>query len=173
MRKPRDIDAELKALAEKAKQLKERRVLQLGELVIGTGADSIDAEGWYHTGDIGYADADGYFYIVDRIKELIKYKGYQVAPAELEALLLTHSAIADAAVIPSPDEEAGEVPKAFVVLKEEISPEEIMKFIAEAVAPYKKIRKIEVVNEIPKSASGKILRRVLVEKERINIANKG
>jgi len=136
-------------------------------------ADSIDAEGWYHTGDIGYADADGYFYIVDRIKELIKYKGYQVAPAELEALLLTHSAIADAAVIPSPDEEAGEIPKAFVVLKEEISPEEIMKFIAEAVAPYKKIRKIEVVNEIPKSASGKILRRVLVEKERINIANKG
>ena len=129
-------------------------------------AASIDAEGWYHTGDIGYADEDGYFYIVDRIKELIKYKGYQVAPAELEALLLSHSAIADAAVIPSPDEEAGEIPKAFVVLKQEISPEEIMKFVAEAVAPHKKIRKVEIVDEIPKSASGKILRRILVEKER-------
>ena len=129
-------------------------------------AASIDAECWYHTGDIGYADEDGYFYIVDRIKELIKYKGYQVAPAELEALLLSHSAIADAAVIPSPDEEAGEIPKAFVVLKQEISPEEIMKFVAEAVAPHKKIRKVEIVDEIPKSASGKILRRILVEKER-------
>ncbi len=126
----------------------------------------LDPEGWFHTGDIGYADEDGFFYIVDRVKELIKYKAYQVAPAELEALLVSHAAIADAAVIPSPDEEAGEVPKAFVVLKGEISPEDIMQFVAENVAPHKKIRKLEIVDEIPKSAAGKILRRVLVEKER-------
>ena len=80
-------------------------------------ADSIDAEGWYHTGDVGYVDDDGWFFIVDRTKELIKYKGLQVAPAELEALLLTHPAVLDAAVVRRADEEAGEVPKAFVVLK--------------------------------------------------------
>jgi acyl-CoA synthetase (AMP-forming)/AMP-acid ligase II len=129
-------------------------------------ADSIDAEGWFHSGDIGYADDDGYFYIVDRLKELIKYKAYQVAPAELEALLLTHPAIADAAVIPSPDEEAGEVPKAFVVLKGEITPQEIMDWVAGQVAFHKKIRLLEIVDEIPKSSSGKILRRVLVDRER-------
>ena len=131
--------------------------------------ECIDAEGWFHTGDIGYADEEGYFYIVDRVKELIKYKAYQVAPAELEALLVSHPAIADAAVIPSPDEEAGEIPKAFVVLKQNISPDEIMSFIAEQVAPHKKIRKLDIVDEIPKSASGKILRRVLVEQERTNV----
>ena len=82
-------------------------------------AATIDPEGWLHTGDIGYADDDGHFFIVDRAKELIKYKGFQVAPAELEALLLTHASVADAAVVPYPDDEAGEVPKAFVVLKGE------------------------------------------------------
>lgn len=133
-------------------------------------AACIDKEGWFHTGDVGYADEDGYFYIVDRVKELIKYKAYQVAPAELEALLVSHAAIADAAVIPSPDEEAGEIPKAFVVLKEDISPEEIMRFVADQVAPHKKIRKLEVVKEIPKSASGKILRRLLVEQERQSLS---
>ena len=138
-------------------------------------AACLDQDGWFRTGDIGYADEDGYFYIVDRLKELIKYKGYQVAPAELEALLVGHEAVADAAVIPSPDEEAGEVPKAFVVLKspagaegkgEKPSPEDLMAYIAAKVAPHKKIRRLEMVEEIPKSASGKILRRVLVEKER-------
>src|SRR5438132_6519511 len=89
-------------------------------------AQTIDAEGWLHTGDIGYADDDSHFYIVDRAKELIKYKGFQVPPAELEALLLMHPAIADAAVIPCPDDEAGEIPKAFVVLKGEAAAEEII-----------------------------------------------
>jgi acyl-CoA synthetase (AMP-forming)/AMP-acid ligase II len=128
--------------------------------------NSIDGEGWFHTGDIAYADEEGYFYIVDRAKELIKYKGFQVPPAELEALLLTHPAVMDAAVIPSPDEEAGEVPKAFVVLKAEASAEEIEEFVAARVAPYKKIRQVEFIEQIPKSASGKILRRVLVQRER-------
>ncbi len=129
-------------------------------------ARTIDAERWLHTGDIGYADEDGHFFIVDRVKELIKYKGFQVAPAELEAVLLSHPAIADAAVIPCADEEAGEVPKAFVVLKGEATAEEIMDFVAERLAPHKKIRFVEFIPQIPKSASGKILRRVLVEKER-------
>src|SRR5205823_5793930 len=105
------------------------------------------------------------FFIVDRVKELIKYKGFQVAPAELEALLLTHPAVADAAVIPCRDAEAGEVPKAFVVAKLETSPESIMEFVAARVAPHKKIREVEFIELIPKSLSGKILRRVLIEKQ--------
>ncbi|HEX8096894.1 MAG TPA: 4-coumarate--CoA ligase family protein [Pyrinomonadaceae bacterium] len=129
-------------------------------------ARTIDAEGWLHTGDVGYADEESNFFIVDRVKELIKYKGFQVAPAELEAVLLTHPAVADAAVIPSPDDEAGEVPKAFVVPKGEITAEEILAHVAARVAPHKKVRKLEFVEQIPKSASGKILRRVLVERER-------
>ncbi len=134
-------------------------------------AATIGNEGWLRTGDIGYVDEDGYLYVVDRVKELIKYKAYQVAPAELEALLLTHAAIADVAVIPSPDEEAGEVPKAFVVLKSgaTATAEEIMSFVAERVAPTKKIRRLEFTDEIPKALSGKILRRVLVEKERAQL----
>jgi acyl-CoA synthetase (AMP-forming)/AMP-acid ligase II len=131
-------------------------------------AAMLEADGWLHTGDIGYFDEDGFVYIVDRLKELIKYKGMQVAPAELEALLVTHPAISDAAVIPAPDEEAGEVPKAFVVLKPEATEteEEIMAYVAERVAPHKKIRRLEFTDQIPKSASGKILRRLLVEQER-------
>lgn len=127
----------------------------------------IDRDGWLHTGDIGYYDEDGYFYIVDRLKELIKYKGLQVAPAELEAVLLSHPAIADAAVIPLRHEEAGEVPKAFVALKPGASAtaEEILAYVSERVAPYKKIRQLEFIDEIPKSASGKILRRLLIERE--------
>jgi acyl-CoA synthetase (AMP-forming)/AMP-acid ligase II len=129
-------------------------------------AQTIDSEGWLHTGDIGYADEDAHFFIVDRAKELIKYKGLQVAPAELEAVLLTHPCVADAAVIPCPDEEAGEVPKAIVVLKEWSEEQPILDFVAERVAPHKRIRYLEFVERIPKSPSGKILRRVLVENER-------
>jgi acyl-CoA synthetase (AMP-forming)/AMP-acid ligase II len=131
-------------------------------------AATVDNEGWIHTGDIGYVDDDGYTFIVDRLKELIKYKGFQVAPAELEGLLLTNPIIADAAVIPSPDEEAGEIPKAFIVLKPgvESSADEIMAWVAERVSPQKKIRAVQFVDTVPKSASGKILRRVLVEQER-------
>ncbi|HEY1332073.1 MAG TPA: 4-coumarate--CoA ligase family protein [Actinomycetota bacterium] len=131
-------------------------------------ASTIDAEGWLHTGDIGHADDDGYFYVVDRVKELIKYKGLQVPPAELEAVLVRHPSVADAAVIPVPDEEAGEVPKAFVVLRQgaEATPDEIMAYVAKHVAPHKKVRRLEFVDEIPKSLSGKILRRVLVDRER-------
>jgi acyl-CoA synthetase (AMP-forming)/AMP-acid ligase II len=132
----------------------------------GATKAAIDADGFFHSGDIGHADEDGYFYIVDRLKELIKYKGLQVAPAELEALLLTHPAVADAAVIPVPDEEAGEVPKAFVVLRKEATENELKAFVASQVAPYKKIRFVQIVEQIPKSPSGKILRRILVEQER-------
>ena len=125
--------------------------------------DTIDEEGWLHTGDIGHVDEDGHFTIVDRLKELIKYKGFQVPPAELEALLVTHPSVADAAVIGIPDDEAGELPKAFVALKagEEVSAEDIQQFVADQVATYKQIRILEFVDEIPKSASGKILRRML------------
>jgi acyl-CoA synthetase (AMP-forming)/AMP-acid ligase II len=129
-------------------------------------AATIDADGWLHTGDVGYVDQDGDVFIVDRVKELIKYKALQVAPAELEAILLGHPAVADAAVIPSPDEEAGEVPKAFVVLKTPAPAEEIMAFVAERVAPHKKIRRLQFTDAIPKSASGKILRRMLIEEDR-------
>lgn len=129
-------------------------------------AATVDPEGWLHTGDIGYVDDGGHFFIVDRAKELIKYKGFQVAPAELEALLLTHPSVADAAVIPCPDDEAGEIPKAFVVLKGAATAKELLDFVAERVAPHKKIRLLEFIDKIPKSASGKILRRVLVQQER-------
>jgi len=129
-------------------------------------ARAIDPDGWLHTGDIARVDPDGSTRIVDRLKELIKYKGYQIAPAELEALLLTHPAIVDAAVIPLPDEEAGEVPKAFVVASGPISADEVKRFVADHVAPYKTVRAVEIVEEIPKSPSGKILRRVLVERQR-------
>lgn len=133
-------------------------------------ASTIDSEGWLRTGDIGYIDEDEFLFVIDRLKELIIYNGFQVAPAELEAILLSNPSIADAAVIPSPDEEAGEVPKAFVVLKGEITEDEIMAFVSERVAPHKKIRLIEFCDEIPKSLAGKILRRVLVERERAAVS---
>jgi acyl-CoA synthetase (AMP-forming)/AMP-acid ligase II len=129
-------------------------------------AEMLDADGWLRTGDLGHVDDDGYVYVVDRVKELIKYKGLQVAPAELEAVLLAHPEIADAAVVRSPDEEAGEVPKAFVVARTPLEAEEVMAFVAERVAPYKKVRRVEFVDEIPRALSGKILRRVLIERDR-------
>ncbi|MEM7271791.1 MAG: AMP-binding protein [Actinomycetota bacterium] len=124
---------------------------------------TIDEDGWLHTGDVARIDEDGHMYVVDRVKELIKYKGFQVPPAELEALLVTHPAVADVAVIGIPEIEAGELPKAFVVLKDghEASAEELQAFVAEHVATYKQIRLVEFIDEIPKSASGKILRRFL------------
>jgi len=126
-------------------------------------SSTVDDDGWLHTGDIGHVDADGHLYVVDRLKELIKYKGFQVPPAELEALLLTHPAVADAAVIGAPDDEAGEIPVGFVVLKpgQEATAEDIMAFVAADVAHYKQIRKVVFLDEVPKSASGKILRRLL------------
>jgi acyl-CoA synthetase (AMP-forming)/AMP-acid ligase II len=126
-------------------------------------AATIDADGWLHTGDLGYMDPDGHLYVVDRLKELIKYKGFQVPPAELEAVLLRHPDVADAAVIGLPDDEAGEIPVGYVVLRPgtETSPDEIMRFVASEVAHYKQIRRLEVIDAIPKSAAGKILRRVL------------
>jgi len=129
-------------------------------------ARTIDQEGWLHTGDIGTVDADGYLTILDRLKELIKVKGYQVAPAELEALLLKHPQIADAAVIPVLDEECGEVPKALVVARGPLTAEEVIAFIHAQVAHYKRVHHVAFVEAIPKSASGKILRRVLVAQER-------
>ncbi|MFC4945263.1 AMP-binding protein [Pseudonocardia sp. GCM10023141] len=130
-------------------------------------AAAIDADGFLHTGDIVTIDDAGAFHVVDRLKELIKYKGYQVAPAELEALLLTHPGIADAAVIGVPAVGGEEVPKAFVVLAttrdagHDLEAAEVMAFVAERVAPYKKVREVEFLDRIPKSAAGKILRKEL------------
>jgi len=123
-------------------------------------------DGWLHTGDIGHIDADGHLWIVDRLKELIKYKGFQVPPAELEALLLTHPDVADAAVVGVPDEEVGEIPAAYVVLKPgaQASAEDVQAFVAGQVAHYKQIRRLEFIDAVPKSASGKILRRVLKDR---------
>ncbi len=129
-------------------------------------AHMLGSDGWLRSGDIGHVDDDGYFYVVDRVKELIKYKGLQVAPAELEAVLVSHPAIADAAVVRLPDEQAGEVPKAFVVADAELSAQQVIDYVAERVAPHKKVRAVEFVDEIPRSLSGKILRRVLMERDR-------
>jgi acyl-CoA synthetase (AMP-forming)/AMP-acid ligase II len=130
-------------------------------------AATIDDNGWLHSGDVAVRDADGFYSIVDRLKELIKYKGFQVAPAELEALLITHPEVADVAVVGVPDEEAGEVPKAYVVPDgDELDSDALIEWVGERVAPQKRIRLVEITDEIPKSPSGKILRRVLVERER-------
>ncbi|WP_104175154.1 AMP-binding protein [Arthrobacter sp. Y81] len=129
-------------------------------------ADTLDAEGFLHTGDIATVRADGVVTIVDRLKELIKYKGYQIAPAELEALLLTHPGIADAAVIGTPDADGQEVPLAFVVRQpgehgQALDEAAVIDFVAAKVAPFKKVRRVEFIEAVPKSSSGKILRRLL------------
>ncbi len=123
----------------------------------------IDDDGFLHTGDVAVVGAKGEFYIVDRLKELIKYKGYQVAPAELEALLLTHPDITDAAAIGAADEDGQEIPKAYVVRREGSSLDEngVMEFVAERVAPHKKVRAVAFIDAIPKSTAGKILRKEL------------
>jgi acyl-CoA synthetase (AMP-forming)/AMP-acid ligase II len=152
---------------------------QAGELLIRTPgmmrgyldddqatAATIDPGGWLHTGDVVIADRSGWFRVIDRVKELIKYKGSQVAPAALEAILLTHPAVADAAVIGSPDEEAGEIPTAFVALGQPTTAGELISFVAGQVAPQERIRRVEFVTSIPKSPSGKILRRLLAKGQR-------
>ena len=133
-------------------------------------AATIDADGWLHTGDIVTVDEQGWFRVVDRAKELIKYKGYQVAPAELENILITHPGVADCAVVASPDPEAGEVPAAFVVLRPGCTADGLLDWVAERVAPYQKIRRLHITSQIPKSASGKILRRVLQDQERAAVS---
>ena len=122
-------------------------------------AETIDEDGWLHTGDVAIIDEAHHMTIVDRVKELIKYNGFQVPPAELEALLITHPEVNDVAVIGIPDESAGELPKAFVVRSpgSEVTAEDLQAFVAEHVASYKHIRLVEFIDEIPKSASGKIL----------------
>ncbi|MHC3469220.1 4-coumarate--CoA ligase family protein [Streptomyces sp. 7R007] len=130
-------------------------------------AAMIDADGWLHTGDVGHVDADGWLFVVDRVKELIKYKGFQVAPAELEALLLTHPGIADAAVIGVYNDEGNEVPRAYVVRRPtapDLSEGEVMMYVAERVAPYKRVRQVSFIDGVPRAASGKILRRELRER---------
>ena len=131
-------------------------------------AGAIDEDGWFHTGDLVKIDEDGYVYVLDRKKELIKFSGFQVPPAELEGILLEHPAVADAAVIGKADAEHGEVPKAFVVKKEgaDVTADELMDYVSGQVATFKRVREIEFIDAIPKNASGKLLRRVLVEQER-------
>ncbi|MFE7115935.1 4-coumarate--CoA ligase family protein [Streptomyces sp. NPDC057654] len=138
-------------------------------------AAMIDSAGWLRTGDVGSVDDQGWLYVVDRVKELIKYKGYQVAPAELEAVLLAHEAIADAAVIGVVDGDGQEIPKAYVVrragsgagvLSGALSEGDVMEYVAGRVAPYKKVRRVEFVESVPRAASGKLLRRELRQRER-------
>ncbi|WP_329184478.1 4-coumarate--CoA ligase family protein [Actinacidiphila glaucinigra] len=131
-------------------------------------AAMIDEEGWLHTGDVGRVDAGGWLHVVDRVKELIKYKGYQVPPAELEAVLLTDPRVADAAVIGVLDGDGNEIPKAYVVPQQGVSltADDVMAHVAAQVAPYKKVRRVEFTDAIPRAASGKILRRELRARER-------
>jgi acyl-CoA synthetase (AMP-forming)/AMP-acid ligase II len=131
-------------------------------------ADTLTEDGWLHTGDIARMDENGIVWIVDRKKELIKFSGFQVPPAELEGLLLEHDGVADCAVIAKADERSGEIPKAFIVRApgSSVEAEELMSFVAERVATFKQIREVEFIDVIPKNPSGKILRRILVEQER-------
>ncbi|VAH94336.1 unnamed protein product [Triticum turgidum subsp. durum] len=129
----------------------------------GANTAAFDSEGWLKTGDLCYIDEDGFLFVVDRLKELIKYKAYQVAPAELELVLQSLPEIMDAAVMPYPHEEAGEIPMALVVRQpgSKVTEAQVMEHVAKQVAPYKKVRKVVFVDSIPKSPAGKILRRQL------------
>ena len=131
-------------------------------------AETLTEDGWLRTGDIVRMDADGYVWVLDRKKELIKYKGFQVPPAEIEGVLLEHDGIADAAVIGKADLEAGEIPKAFVVRKPgaEVTADQVMEFVATKLATFKHVREVEFINAVPKNPSGKILRRTLIDLER-------
>jgi len=129
-------------------------------------AQTIDPDGWLHTGDLGYFDAEGNLFIVDRLKELIKVKGYQVPPAELEALIATHPAVADVAVVGRPDAESGEVPVAYVVPRGGCDPDALIAWVAARVAPFKRLRGVALIEQIPRAQSGKILRRVLADREK-------
>ena len=132
-------------------------------------------DGWFHTGDVGRRDDKGYVFIVDRKKEFIKYKGFGVGPAEVEAVLCEHPAVADAGVIGKPNDEAGEIPKAFVQLRPntQATAEELIAFVKERIADYKRVREIEFIDKVPRTASGKILRRELAERERANDGARG
>jgi long-chain acyl-CoA synthetase len=158
---------------------KDAKVGKVGELVVKgpqvmkgywnmpEETDVVLRDGWLYTGDVGKMDEDGYFFITDRKKDLIKYKGYSVYPRELEDVLMEHSAVKDCAVVGKADELAGEIPKAFIVLKEgaSASEKELMDFVKERVAPYKRIREIEFRKELPKTLLGKALRRELRKEE--------
>ena len=139
--------------------------------------ECLSENGWLRTGDVAHYDEDGFIYITDRVKELIKVRGYQVAPAELEALLLTHDHVADVAVIQIPDEHSGELPRAYIVLKDtghpQVTEDDIKKWVKERVAPYKRLEGGVVFTDvIPKSASGKILRRILRDQVAEELATK-
>lgn len=135
-------------------------------------AECLSSDGWLRTGDMAYYDEDGYFYITDRIKELIKVRGFPVAPAELEELLLTNEHVQDVAVIQVPDDEAGELPRAYIVLKPAANPDEVTDqylkdWVKERVAPQKRLDGgVVFIDQVPKSASGKILRRLLRDEAR-------
>lgn len=128
-------------------------------------ASTLDSSGWLRSGDLCYIDEDGFIFVVDRLKELIKYKGYQVPPAELEALLLMHPEVDDCAVIPFPDKEVGQFPMAYVVRKSgsNLCEKGVMEFVAKQVAPYKRIRAVAFIGSVPKNPSGKILRKDLIQ----------
>jgi len=131
-----------------------------GYLPDEANADAFE-DGWYRTGDVGFIEADGWVHLTDRSKEMIKVSGFQVAPAEIEAVLHGHPAVLDCAVFGLADEQKGEVPVAVVQLSHEVAPEELQQLVADSLATYKQVRHVVVVDTIPRLPSGKVLRRTL------------